>query len=127
MHKLQENASLKIGLRGHQSIYPDWLVKVFICIQIFQKDGEVIFSNALISTKENQAYKKTGKYGSIKEIKFHKLKKQIYELPNREFKMTNIKMLNEIRTENEMKSGKQCKKKKKLYNRTNKFWSWRVQ
>lgn len=97
MHKLEENASLKIGLRGHQSIYPDWLVKVFICIQIFQKDGEVIFSNALISTKENQTYKKTGKYGSIKEIKFQKLKKQIYELPNREFKMTNIKMLNEIR------------------------------
>lgn len=52
------------------------------------------FSSAQNSTKDHKAYKETGKYGPIKEEKKLQkltLKKQIYELPDKKFKIAVLK------------------------------------
>ena len=69
--------------------------------------GSVLFQMPNFSKRETyqkKKKKKPEKYGSIYEINLQKLtlKKQIQELPNKEFKMTIIKMLNETeRTQKE--------------------------
>ena len=80
-------------------------------------------------SKRETYQKKTEKYGSIYEINLQKLilKKQTQELPNKEFKMTIIKMLNETEKNTERKLN-EIRKTKQEENETSeqnqqKFWS----
>ena len=89
----------------------------------------IFFQMPNFNKRETYKNKQTEKYGSIYEINLQKLilKKQIQELPNKEFKMTIIKMFNETEKNTERKLN-EIRKTKQEENETSdqnqqKFWS----
>lgn len=128
--------SLKKDLKADQSYLTEPTSKgcTKISVQRYSKKmGSVFFQMPNFNKRETYKYKQTEKYGSIYEINLQKLilKKQIQELPNKEFKMTIIKMFNKTEKNTERKLN-EIRKTKQEENETSdqnqqKFWSCRLQ